>query len=71
MGYFQVRYDSRVVNYNPRGFIRLATGLARTPNNMAMGGVGRAVASETRGRSFESGHWQNLHRTIVYCQLSN
>ena len=27
MGYFQVRYDSRVVNYDHRGFIRLATGL--------------------------------------------
>ena len=26
MGYFQVRYDSRVVNYNRIGFIRLATG---------------------------------------------
>ena len=26
MGYFQVKYDSRVVNYNLRGFIRLATG---------------------------------------------
>ena len=25
MGYFQVRYDSRVVNYDRRGFIRLAT----------------------------------------------
>ena len=25
MGYFQVRYDSRVVNYERRGFIRLAT----------------------------------------------
>ena len=24
MGYFQVRYDSRVVNYDRRGFIRLA-----------------------------------------------
>ena len=28
MGYFQVRYDSRVVNYERRGFIRLATDLA-------------------------------------------
>ena len=28
MGYFPVRYDSRVVNYNHRGFIRLATGVA-------------------------------------------
>ena len=27
MGYFQVRYDSRVVNYDRRGFIRLATDL--------------------------------------------
>ena len=27
MGYFQVRYDSRVINYDRRGFIRLATGL--------------------------------------------
>ena len=25
MGYFQVRYDSRVVNYDRRVFIRLAT----------------------------------------------
>ena len=25
MGYFQVRYDSRVVNYDRRGFIRLST----------------------------------------------
>ena len=27
MGCFQVRYDSRVVNYELRGFIRLATGV--------------------------------------------
>ena len=27
MGYFPVRYDSSVVNYDRRGFIRLATGL--------------------------------------------
>ena len=26
MGYFQVRYDSRVVNYDRIGFIGLATG---------------------------------------------
>ena len=25
MGYFQVRYNSRVMNYDPKGFIRLAT----------------------------------------------
>ena len=27
MGYFQVRYDSRVVIYDRRAFIRLATGV--------------------------------------------
>ena len=27
VGYFQVRYDSRVVIYDRRGFIRLATGI--------------------------------------------
>ena len=26
MGYFQVKYDSRVVNYDRGGFIRLAAG---------------------------------------------
>ena len=29
MGYFQVRYDSRVVNYDRRGFIILSTGHTR------------------------------------------
>ena len=28
MGYFPVRYDSSVVNYDRRGFIRLARDLA-------------------------------------------
>ena len=26
MGYFQVRYESRVINYDRKGFITLATG---------------------------------------------
>ena len=29
MGYFQVRYDSRVISYDDRGFIRLVTGVCR------------------------------------------
>ena len=29
MGYFQVRYDSRVVNYDRRGFIRLTTEITK------------------------------------------
>ena len=35
MGYFQVRYDSRVVNYERRGFIRLATGGVTDQNMLA------------------------------------
>ena len=31
MGYFQVRYNSRVVVYNRRGFIRLATAVGSNP----------------------------------------
>ena len=30
MGYFQIRYDSRGINYDRRGFIRLATGFERS-----------------------------------------
>ena len=32
MGYFQVRYDFRVVNYDRRFIIRLATGVIYTLN---------------------------------------
>ena len=32
MGYFQVRHDSRVVNYDRRGFIRLGTGVSLIRN---------------------------------------
>ena len=31
MGYFQVRYNSRVINYEHKMFIRLATGLLISP----------------------------------------
>ena len=46
MGYFQVRYDSRVVNYDRRGFIRLVT-VYRTPTEEGMITV-RLVSSSTR-----------------------
>ena len=35
IGYFQVRYDSRVINYNCRGFIRLATDVAELTESFA------------------------------------
>ena len=34
MGYFQVRYNSRVVNYDRRGFIRFATDVGCLPTNV-------------------------------------
>ena len=43
MGYFQVRYDSRVVIYERKLFIRLATGVVAMGNDSCL-----------RGRGFES-----------------
>ena len=42
MGYFQVRYDSRVINYDRKLFIRLATGSADSgvPHHEERGYVG-------------------------------
>ena len=37
MGYFQVRYDSRVINYDRRGFIRLATGVPKYKGKRTVG----------------------------------
>ena len=34
MGYFQVRYHSRVVIYDRRAFIRLVTGLLKMGNEL-------------------------------------
>ena len=63
MGYFPVRYNSRVVNYDCRDFIRLATGL------LVMGGD-----SCSKGREFESRHriptgWTFF--TIICCKNCN
>ena len=41
MGYFPVRYDSRVVNYDRRGFLRLATGnIIKICNNSQIRHIG-------------------------------
>ena len=39
MGYFQVRYDSRVVIYDCRGFIRLDTGLSNFIMSLCKGNI--------------------------------
>ena len=45
MGYFQVRYNSRVVIYHCRGFIRLATdgGSREGPHNSPLNIEGEAI----------------------------
>ena len=57
MGYFQVRYDSRVVNYNRKLFIRLATGL------VAMGG---GSCSKDCGFNFEHCKLYRHYFTYIY-----
>ena len=63
MGCFQVRYDSRVVNYDIRGFIRLATGL------VVIGGD-----SCSKSREYESWHrilGGNFFTYIFFCKILN
>ena len=68
MGYFPVRYNSRVIIYERKMFIRLATGeyhnelyaLPTSTMGGSCGSVEGAVASKTRGLQFESGHRQIL-----------
>ena len=57
MGYFQVWYDSSVVNYNHRGFIRLATGGMRNGIGLHFkpkyGHVTRFYINETKNIPFQ------------------
>ena len=50
MGYFQVRYDSRVVIYDRRGFIRLANGLISVESFDELVGVVKAIFSTSQFR---------------------
>ena len=55
MGYFQVRYDSRVVIYERKMFIRLATGL------VVMGGDSCSKGCEFKSRHrILDGHFSHL-----------
>ena len=58
MGYFQVSYNSRVVIYNCRAFIILATGLVV---------MGRD--SHSKGRGFESRHWMDIFSHIFVVKI--
>ena len=63
MGYFQVRYNCRVVIYDRRGFIRLATGKGGSPGLVVMGGDSRSEGCE-----FETQH--HILDGIVHIDLS-
>ena len=60
MGYFKVRYDSRVVNYDRRGFIRLATGLQRRK----FVAIGCSEAVESKLVKLETCHTVKLPPTV-------
>ena len=55
MGYFPVRYDSRVVNYDRRGFIKLATGLVVMGDDSYL--RGRGFESQSRTLDGHFSHW--------------
>ena len=52
MGYFQVRYDSRGVNYDRRGFIRLATGVGDQTVPMSAFGTMKCLIIAKRHRAY-------------------
>ena len=76
MGYFQVRYNSRVVSYDCRAFLRLTTGqLAALKVNQhfaesdAILLIGRLVHSNYHAQ-IKSLTWdQNYHTDFVITQL--
>ena len=51
MGYFQVRYNSRVVNYDRRGFIRLATEMSSLKQQFFVIQMLTYIFTHTRTRS--------------------
>ena len=61
MGYFQVRYDSRVVIYDRRAFIRLATENTHR--------LGKLVSSFTSLNSADSLHTKNIFSLLVKSSL--
>ena len=65
MGYFQVRYDSRVANYDCRGFIRLATGLEPTYSDDPRSNPAQIVYQ----KSLENTELNLPKKMIGMCQL--
>ena len=73
MGYFQVRYNPRVINYDRRGFIRLATGYITESNNKKYFGCHFGIfkfISVDLAKSFDVGlvatfcwHW--IHNIVL------
>ena len=59
MGYLQVRYDSRVINYDRKLFIRLATDGLSEEENMAQLFVYRTNSQMRGGESSTSSHESN------------
>ena len=62
MGYFKVRYDSRVVNYDRRGFVRLATGLVVIGGDSCSKGCGFSNSNTI--------YWMDIF-TFISCKNCN
>ena len=60
--------ESVPCNRPPR--IKSESDIKKEDGDRGCGSVGRAVASNTKGRRFKSSHWQNLYLTFAYCQLN-
>ena len=69
MGYFLVRYDSGVVNYDRRGFIRLAPGVSHSLNIFCLVLVVSVKYTVLNKSSFLNGPSPACF--VVYCEFSN
>ena len=65
MGYFQVRCDSRVLNYDHRGFIRLATSLIQTHKKIEIGTTKRPFV-RFRGNNLKCCATQKVN-LVTFC----
>ena len=66
MGYFQVRYDSRVVKYERKLFIRLATGIAEPTQVLEV----RPVNNQTGAYLLDVIPWNNSNNLLDFLILN-
>ena len=68
MGYFLVRYNSRVVNYNRRAFIRLTTGHLPTPYVFPINNLLQFLLSPSLSLKYDLPSFFLLLLHLTFCQ---